>query len=217
MISTILIADDHELFRKSLIIALREYFPEVDFMEASSGEEVLDITKNKLPDVIILDIEMPEIHGIKTLLKLRQNNVKSKILMLTAKNGKEFIFVSIQYGANGYFTKNISPEMLYEAILRIMSSNLFICSEWFSLEFKSSDQFTKIILSKINSLTNREREVLKHFFNGLNTEEVSNMMSVKRKSINNYKNRVLSKMEPQSDIYFIDWINKNRDVLRFLI
>ena len=217
MISTILIADDHELFRKSLIIALREYFPEVDFMEASSGEEVLDITKNKLPDVIILDIEMPEIHGIKTLLKLRQNNVKSKILMLTAKNGKEFIFVSIQYGANGYFTKNISPEMLYEAILRIMSSNLFICSEWFSLEFKSSDQFTKIILSKINSLTNREREVLKHFFNGLNTKEVSNMMSVKRKSINNYKNRVLSKMEPQSDIYFIDWINKNRDVLRFLI
>lgn len=217
MVSTILIADDHELFRKSLIKALEEYFPDADFMEASSGEEVLDITNNKLPDVIILDIEMPEIHGIKTLLQLRQNNVKSKILMLSAKNAKEFIFVSKQYEANGYFTKNISPEMLYEAILRIVSSNLFICSEWFSLEFKSSDQFTKNFLSKINALTNREREVLKHFFNGLNTEEVSKIMSVKRKSIDNYKNRVLSKMEPQADIYFIDWINKNRDVLKFLI
>lgn len=72
-------------------------------------------------------------------------------------------------------------------------------------------------MTKINTLTIREREVLKHFFNGLNTEEVSNVMNVKKKSIDNYKNRILSKMETPTDIYFLDWINKNRDVLKYLI
>jgi two-component system nitrate/nitrite response regulator NarL len=217
MISTILIADDHELFRKSLIIALKEYFPKTGFVEASSGEELLELTKIDQPDIILLDIDMPVLNGIKTLFQLRKNNVKSKVLMLTAKTAKEFIFISKKYEANGYFTKNNSPDILAEVILRIISSNLFICSEWFSLDFQNNDIFTKKILTEIDALTNREKEVLKHFFNGLNTMEVSKVMNVRKKSIDNYKNRILSKMQNPSDIYFIDWVNKNRDILKFLI
>lgn len=217
MVSTILIADDHELFRKSLIIALTEYFPNTTFKEASSGNEVIELTKKMHPDIILLDIEMPRTNGIKTLFQLRQNNIKSKVLMLTAKAAKEFIFISKKYEANGYFTKNISPDMLAESILRIISSNLFVCSEWFALEFHNSDQFIKNIMPKIDRLTNREREVLTNFFNGCNTEEVSSIMNVKKKSIDNYKNRILSKMDKTHDISFNDWVNKNRDILKFMI
>src|SRR5690554_5859943 len=207
MVSTILIADDHELFRKSLIKALKDYFPQTVFMEAATGSEVLEMTKVISPDIILLDIEMPGLNGLKTLFQLRKNNINSKVLMLTAKTAKEFIFIS----------KNISLDMLAEAILRIVTSNLFICSEWFSLDFHSSDEFSKKILTKIDDLTNREREMLKYFFEGLNTKEVSEVMNIRKKSIDNYKNKILSKMESQSDIYFIDWVNKNREVLKFLI
>lgn len=217
MVLSILIADDHELFRKSLIKALKEYFPNSVFNEASTGNEVIELTKKQQPDIILLDIEMPDENGIKTLFQLRQNNINSKILMLTAKSAKEFIFISKKYEANGYFTKNISLDMLAESILRIISSNLFICSEWFALEFHSSDQFIKNILPKIEKLTSREREALTHFFNGYNTEEVSSIMNVKKKSIDNYKNRILSKMNKTNDISFTDWVSKNRDILKFII
>jgi two-component system nitrate/nitrite response regulator NarL len=217
MVTTILIADDHELFRKSLIKALKEYFPNTAFTEAATGEEVLEATKNNQPDIILLDIDMPIRNGLKTLFQLRAKNITSKVVMLTAKKEKEFVFFAKKNQANGYFTKNISPDMLAEAILRIASSNLFICSEWFLLDFHSSDHFTKKVLTKIDTLTKREREVLKYFFNGLNTNEVSEIMNIRKKSTDNYKNRILSKMENHSDIYFNDWVNKNRDVLKYLV
>lgn len=160
---------------------------------------------------------MPVLNGVKTLFQLRKRNINSKVLMLTAKTAKEFIFICKEYEANGYLTKNCSPDILAEVILRIFSSNLFICSEWFLLDFHSSDQFNNKILSKLGALTNREREVLNHFFNGLNTKEVSKAMNNEVKSINNYKNRIMSKIDAPSDIYFIDWVNKNRDVLKFMI
>lgn len=217
MVSSILIADDHELFRKSLIKVLHDYFPKADFMEGSTGDEVIEKAKNHRPDIILLDIEMPDLNGIKTLIELRKQNIESKILLLTAKIAKEFIYITKKYGANGYFTKNISPELLAESIQRILSSNLFICSEWFSLEFNRNDQFAKKIISQVETLTKREREVLQHFFNGLNTEEVSIVMNVRKKSVDNYKNRILTKMETPSYTYFNDWVNKNREVIRFLI
>lgn len=217
MVSSILIADDHELFRKSLVKALKGYFPNTTFYEASTGDEVIEFTNKTQPDIILLDIEMPNENGIKTLFQLRKNNINSKVLMLTAKSAKEFIFISKKYQANGYFTKNISLDMLAESILRIFSSNLFVCSEWFALEFHSNDQFIKVLLPKIDKLTNREREVLMHFFEGLNTQEVASTMNVKRKSIDNYKNRILSKMDKTHDISFTDWVSKNRDILKFII
>src|SRR5690554_2121601 len=94
MVSTILIADDHELFRRSLIKALKDYFPQTVFMEAATGSEVLEMTKVISPDIILLDIEMPGLNGLKTLFQLRKNNINSKVLMLTAKTAKEFIFIS---------------------------------------------------------------------------------------------------------------------------
>ncbi|MEX2485878.1 MAG: response regulator transcription factor [Brumimicrobium sp.] len=217
MIPTILIADDHELFRKSLIVTLKNYFPDTDFIEASNGEEVLEITKKNKPDIILLDIEMPVMNGIKTLLELRKNNLNSKVLMLSSKTAKEFIYISKEYKANGYFTKNVAPDMLAEVIMRIISSNLFICSEWFSLEFTNKNRFSSNTLTRIDLLTKREREVLKHFFNGLNTSEVSEIMSVRKKSIDNYKNRILTKMETTPDMFFQDWVIKNREVIGYLI
>ncbi|MEX1192025.1 MAG: response regulator transcription factor [Brumimicrobium sp.] len=217
MIPTILIADDHELFRKSLIVTLKNYFPDTDFIEASNGEEVLEITKKNKPDIILLDIEMPVMNGIKTLLELRKNNLNSKVLMLSSKTAKEFIYISKEYKANGYFTKNVAPDMLAEVIMRIISSNLFICSEWFSLEFTNKNRFSSNTLTRINLLTKREREVLKYFFNGLNTSEVSEIMSVRKKSIDNYKNRILTKMETTPDMFFQDWVIKNREVIGYLI
>src|SRR5690554_7425271 len=106
------------------------------------------MTKVISNDIILLDIEMPELNSLKSLFQLRKNNINSKVLMLTAKTAKEFIFISKKYDANGFFTKNISLDMLAEAILRIVTSNLFICSEWFSLDFHSSDEFSKKILTK---------------------------------------------------------------------
>jgi DNA-binding NarL/FixJ family response regulator len=217
MISTILIADDHELFRKSLITALKEHFPKARFIEASSGLEVLENTKVSSPDIILLDIDMPELNGIKTLNLLREENLSSKVLMLTAKTAKEFLFVAKKYNANGYFTKNISPETLAEVMLRVVTSNLFICSEWFSLEFHNGNHFTKVTLPKLNELTAREKEVLSHFFKGLNTNEVAEKMNIRKKSIDNYKNRILTKLSIPGDIYFLDWVSKNREVMSFLI
>lgn len=214
---SILIADDHELFRKSLIRIMSDFFPKVVFLEASTGLEVLQKTKSFIPSLIVLDIEMPEKNGLKTLFELRKNNINSKIIILTGKNAKEFVFVAKKYGANGYFTKNISPEMLAEAITRIVSTNLFICCEWFSIDFQNNELFIKDILQKVNSLTNREREVIKYFINGMNTSEVAKYMSVQKKSIDNYKNRVMSKMNLNNDIYFMDWAIKNREILKVII
>lgn len=217
MISTILIADKHELFRKCLINTLIDSFPRTNFLESASGIDLLSKAKEEQPDVIISGIKLNELNGIKTLIRLKEMGLSSKIIMLTSQTAKEFIFIAKEYGANGYITKNISPESLKEVILRVYTSNLFICSEWFSLDFHNSNQFIKRVLPVLNTLTKREREVLTHFFEGLNTNEVATQMNIQQKSINNYKNRILSKMGNESNIYFNDWVNKNRNVLKYLI
>lgn len=217
MISTILIADDHDLFRKSLIVALKEYYPSAEYIEAADGNEVIEIVKNNTPDIILLDILMPQKNGIQTLKKLKDLNVSSKIAMLSAQSSKEFISIAKKYDANGYFTKHISPDMLAEAMLRIVTSNLFICTEWFSLEFKENSIFIDNLLTNLKRLSKREKEVLKWFFKAYNTKEVAEKLCVKMKSVDNYKNRISKKMELPPDLYFQDWIRKYGEFLTLVI
>jgi DNA-binding NarL/FixJ family response regulator len=200
-----------------LIVALKEYFPNADYIEASNGKEVVELTKSTNPDIILLDIIMPYKNGIQTLIELKQKNVSSKIAMLSAKSSKEFIFIAKKYEANGYFTKHISPEMLAEAMLRIATSNLFICTEWFSLEFKKNNEFIESLLLNLKLLSKQEKEVLKWFFQAYNTKEVAEKLNVKMKSVDNYKNRISKKMDFPKDMYFQDWVRKYGEFIRLIV
>lgn len=122
----ILLAEDHELFRVSLEIALRQE-NKLDIVGlASNGEECLDLFKKKKPDLILMDIGMPIINGLELVKLIKAENHETKIIMLTAHDDKESVLSAISSNADAYCTKDISLKQLIEIIPMVMDGALYL-------------------------------------------------------------------------------------------
>lgn len=115
--STVLIIDDHPLFRKgvSQLLALNDELHLIG--EASSGEDGLEMAKGLEPDLILLDLNMKGMNGIETLRALREADLAARILILTVSDSAEDLVGAIRAGADGYLLKDMEPEELLERIV----------------------------------------------------------------------------------------------------
>lgn len=111
-----LVADDHKIFREGLKLALSDD-PGISCVgEAGNGKEVLDLLHRLKPDVILLDIKMPEMDGIETVKRIRETDPDVKLVMITMYEDEHFIIHLMEAGANGYLIKNAEPEEIKAAI-----------------------------------------------------------------------------------------------------
>lgn len=217
MIESILIADQHELFRESLIISLKTCFPKCKFLEAANGNDLIYKIKNNCPQIIIMDIILPEKHGFEVLEELRYTALPSKFIILTELSSKEFLYTSKEFNVNAYLTKNTSVEMLSETITRISMTNSFICTNWFALQFDLEKEFNLNILDNIKRLTPREKKVLRFLLENPNMTKTSEKLMITEKSLNNYKYRITKKLDINGDTKFNEWVLKYAQIVRYLV
>ena len=190
----ILLADDHELFIEGLAELMKKR-PDIELVgQAKDGFEAVKQSEKIKPDIILMDISMPELNGIKALKNILPKFPDIKIIMLSMYNSRELIVESLRAGAQGYVLKECSSEELYEAIRAVMNGNYYIARS--SLAVMIEDYLRLLKEDEKNSarmLSEREREVLKLLAEGKNAKEIAYDLSISKNTVDVHRRHIMEK------------------------
>lgn len=186
----LIIADDHEIVLEGLEAIINKDSNLSILGRAFTGRQVLDFIQKNEIDIAILDIEMPDIDGIETTIRLKKINPNIKVLILTMHEEISFIRNIVEAGANGYILKNKGKEELLSAIYNINNG-----IDYFS------DEVTKIIISSLKSqyitgeirLTRKEIEVLKLIADGNTTPQIALKLSIANSTVETHRRNLIEK------------------------
>lgn len=190
----ILLADDHELFIEGLAALIKERDDIELAGQAKDGLAAISETEKIKPDIILMDISMPELNGIKAIKQILPKFPDMKIIMLSMYNSRELIVESLTAGAQGYVLKECRSDELYEAIRTVMEGNFYIAKT--SLEVIIKDYIRLLKAEEKNSshrLSDREREVLKYLADGLNTKEIAYELSISKNTVDIHRRHIMEK------------------------
>lgn len=189
----IIIADDHSMIREGLkqILELDENFKVIG--QAGDGVECLRILAKETPDVLLLDINMPNMNGIEVLNRLKKERSKVKVLMLTIHNEVEYLLKAVDIGCNGYVLKDSDSAMLKKAITSVNDGDSFIQPDLIPIlnaGLVNRDSTT----SSLEGLTKREIEVLKLLAEGLFNKEIAYKLNISERTVKNHVSNIFKKI-----------------------
>jgi DNA-binding NarL/FixJ family response regulator len=187
----ILIADDHPVVRDGLVAVLNT---QADFDvvgEAGSGPEVVSLVIERAPDVVLLDLEMPEMDGVQVLHQLKERNISARVIVFTAFDTDERILQAVQAGAQGYLLKGARRTELFRAIRTVNDGGSLLQPVVAS---KLLRQMQKQHEVEVEPLTPREREVLQELANGLQNKEIGLKLSISERTVKFHVSSILGKL-----------------------
>lgn len=193
----IVLADDHVLVRQGLRRILEEKADLEVIGEANDGLELLELLNRIKPDLVILDIFMPNLRGIEAIYEIKKIYPDMKVLILTMNKDKEYLYLALSEGAKGYLLKEDADKELFSAIEKVRNGKTYI-SPFFSdgvvddlVQVGKGD--TKTIF-ETDPLTNREREVLKLIAEGKSSKEIANALFISIFTVNNHRASIMEKL-----------------------
>lgn len=190
----VMIADDHSLIREG-IKQLLEFDGSIEVIEeASNGIECLQKLEFVSPDVLLLDINMPEKNGIEVLQELKNRNSKVRVLILTVHNELEYLLKAVDIGVDGYILKDSESSELKKAIQCICKGESYIQASLIpALNNRLANR--DIDKDKIDSLTNREMEVLIQVANGMSNKEIATNLKISERTVKNHISNIFKKID----------------------
>lgn len=189
----ILVVDDHALVRKGLV-ALLDVKPGVEVIgEASDGDEAVQMAKALNPDVILLDLVMPNKDGITALQEIRQHNKDTKVLILTSFTEESKVKAAMDAGANGFQLKDSTPAELLTSIQVVHQGGFIAHSKFSKRIFQGFDNDKPLPAS--GELTERELAVLQKVALGYTNREIAAMLSISDRTVSTHVSHILSKMD----------------------
>lgn len=192
----IVLADDHLMFRQGIKKILEEHEDLKVVGEANDGIELLDLLKRITPDVVILDISMPNIRGIEATKEIKMTAPEIKVIILTMHKSKEYLYHCLKAGAQGYLLKEDADTELYTAIKKVLEGGLYISP---ILSEALRDDFVQICLGDQKlvpeRLTSREREVTKLIAEGKTNKEIANMLFISIRTVENHRANIMKKLK----------------------
>ena len=187
---TVLIADDHKLFRQGMVAMLGEAKSLKVIGEAADGFEALELLAELEPNVLLLDIEMPKIDGFEVLKKLKRAKLKTRVLALTMHSSAEFIKNIVKAGAAGYLKKDSDKELLLNAIQEVHNKGSYYPPETTHLVLQSLQERNKGEL-----ISPREKEVVTLVAEGLTTKEIAEKLFLSKHTIESHRQNILLKLD----------------------
>ncbi|MFC4453443.1 response regulator transcription factor [Deinococcus sonorensis] len=192
----VLIADDHRLFRQGLKVLLAS-LPTVEVVaEAATGEEVLDHIGEVMPDVILMDLQMPGLNGIEATRAALSRWPHLGILVLTMFDNDESVFMAMRAGARGYIVKGADQMELLRAVEAVASGEaLFSPSIAARVLRFFQTPLAALPVSAFPELTGRELDILKLMAGGRNNPEIARHLALSSKTVRNYISNIFSKLQ----------------------
>lgn len=209
----IFLVDDHQIVRDG-IKALLKADNNIEIIgEASNGKELYEILEQRKPNIILLDINLPDILGIDIARKLNDEIPDLKIIMLSMHMNEEFISNSIEAGAKGYLPKTTTQKELLEAVHKVYNGGEYYNDDVSSIMLKSyikrTQSASKEKEEKHVVLTKRETEILKNFAEGLSNKEIADKLFISIRTVESHKNNIMQKLELKSTVELVKYAIRN--------
>jgi DNA-binding NarL/FixJ family response regulator len=207
---SILIIDDHPLFRQGLVNALHSCEFNKTIFEAGSGNEALQIAEQESLDIVLMDINMPRMDGLECSKKLLELFPELKIIGISSFEDKWTIEQMIDLGAKGYLTKNIGKPELEASIKNVYAGKMFFSSELVGKMLQRSSEFmTKNNTVKFEELHEREKHIIKLIFEEFSSSEIAEKLHLSEYTVNNYRKSLLTKTGAKNVVGLIKYAFKS--------
>ena len=210
--TTILVVDDHSLVREGIITMLSVYDDFDIIGDAESGEEALVKIESLLPDVVLLDINMPGMNGIETAKQIIQDFTSVKIIILSMEVTQDHISEAIKAGVSGYLAKDTKKEILAEAIRKVMTGEQFFGEKVSQVIFKGFYKQSKgeRVASENKVLSKREVEVLQQIASGLSNREIADKLFISIRTVDAHRNHIMQKLNLKSTAQLVKYAIKEK-------
>jgi DNA-binding NarL/FixJ family response regulator len=199
---TVILADDHVMFRKGVKKIISEFADLKVIGEADDGLELLQLLNHKTPDLVIVDISMPNLRGLEATREIKKLHPQIKIMLLTMHRKREFLKQAIDAGAEGFLLKEDADSELIQGIKAIREGKKFISP-------LLAAEMTDLIMRKdrVDLLSTREREVLKLFAEGKTPKEISDLLFISILTVRRHLANIKKKTN----------LKKSQDLVRFAL
>ncbi|MCA9837956.1 MAG: response regulator transcription factor [Trueperaceae bacterium] len=193
----ILLCDDHAMFRQGLrsILETEDEFRVIG--EAATGREAVRYALETRPDVILMDIQMPELDGVAAAKAILAEDSSAKVIILTMYRQDTYVFEAIKVGARGYLLKDADANDLIEAIHKVAQGETLLNAEMAASildEFKKVKQLPDHPEHKLSDLTEREADILRLLAQGASNQEIAEALQVSEKTVRNRLSEIFSKL-----------------------
>ena len=195
----VLLADDHRIVREG-VRSLLDNEPDMEIVgEAEDGRQALELVSELLPDVIVIDITMPNLNGVDATRQIVQNFPNVKVIALSIHSSRAFVADMLKAGASGYVLKECSFDELVEAIRRVAAGGKYLSAKVEGVVVSDYvERLSKVDESPLDALTPREREVLQLIGEGKNTKEIATRVHVGIKAIEAIRRKIMEKLDAHS-------------------
>ncbi|HEY4689841.1 MAG TPA: response regulator transcription factor [Anaerolineae bacterium] len=201
---SVLIVDDHPLFRQGLREVLNAEPDLVVIGEASDGEEALRLARELMPRVVLIDVNIPTMNGLQVARRLRQEVPGARAVILTGYDDDEQVFHAVRAGAYGYFPKDVQPQKLIEAVREVNGGRYMIndlimddaqLAPWL---YKQTERFGIVEGEPGDEafvpLSPREMEILQYITRGLSNKEIAHQLGISHQTVKNHMTSILRKL-----------------------
>ena len=207
---SILIVDDHPLFRKG-VIQLIQATPEFHLVgEAPSGKEGMALARSLLPDMILLDLNMKDMSGVDVLKTLKDDGLDSRIIMLTVSDQAEDLMAALQAGADGYLLKDMEPEDLMQQLGEAARGKITISERLTQLLVTSLREKSRPASLAEAGLTEQENRILEHLIDGKSNKLIARDMGIAEGTVKVHVKHLLKKLNLRSRVEAAVWADRCR-------
>ena len=209
---TVLIVDDHPFFREGLksLLAKQSSYDLVG--EAGSGDEAFKKANQLSPELVIMDISLPDTSGIEVTRTIRSLLPQTRVVILSMHLKVDYIVRAFRAGATGYITKESATERLFECLETVSKGEYFMDSSLHHAVvqnlMKSSEQEAETTESGYGALTPREQEVMRLLAEGLSAKEIAEKLFISKKTVENHRSNIMRKLELHSTVELVRYAAK---------
>jgi two-component system NarL family response regulator len=183
---TVVIADDHPVVREGLVEVFKSQTDIKVVAEATNGEDTLEMCKQHLPDVLLLDLRMPRKDGLQVMAELAAGGMSGpRVIVMTTYESEDDIHRSVKTGAKGYLVKDIAPQQIRESVRRVAAGESVLSS---NITAKLAESIARPHLS------NRERQVLKYLANGRSNKEIAQILYISEHTAKAHVRSIMTKL-----------------------
>lgn len=195
----LLIVDDHKIMREGLRTILEQENEFTTIGEAANGREALNIIKEKVPDIVIMDINMPEMNGMETTRRIKANFPKTKVIALSMHSDRFYVAEMLKAGVSGYLLKDCSTKDIIDAVHNVSKNRSYLSPEITGvvindfIEQNQTDHCTGV-----SHLTEKEREVLQLIAEGCTSKIIAANLNIAVKTVESHRINIMKKLDIHS-------------------
>ncbi|WP_347374174.1 response regulator transcription factor [Aequorivita sp. Q41] len=193
----VVIADHHPITRKGIAALLDGTNEYLIVGKVSRGHELLQCLERERPDILILELDIPEMNGFHALRSIRNEFPNTRVVIFSSHPEEIYAMRSIKSGAAGYIPKTSSKEIFLQAIKRISSGSIFL-NEKIEQAYNNKSNTDNTIVGRYKKLSAREVEVLNLLSNGKRNKDIASLLEINEKTVSTYKTRLLKKLNVSS-------------------